>query len=233
VHRATSHHVAEAAPGSDHFFAHRNIAAAQNFTTEVAAGTLPSLAGRIMIATAASVACGGTGVSRATEAPRASCLNRACRRRSRMKSVPSSSGRMRAAPTSAPGVAPDPAAAPPSLPVIVAASFDRLELRQRARLLGRLLASVGPLALAVVGGGAFAKYATHARWTEIPVSIEDAAHATSDQIHELVRYIEQSNPQLFSHLLEVLARDTATIAALGASIAALTINRLASYREAR
>ena len=75
------------------------------------------------------------------------------------------------------------AAASPSLPVIVAASFDRLDLRQRARMLGRLLASVGPLALAVVGGGAFAKYATHARWPEIPVTIEDAARATSGQIH--------------------------------------------------
>ena len=113
-------------------------------------------------------------------------------------------------------------AAAPTLPVIVAASFDR------ARMLGRLLASVGPLALAVVGGGVFAKYATHARWPEIPVSIEDAARATSGQIHELVRYIEQSNPQLFNHLLESLARDSATIAALGASIAALSINRLAS-----
>jgi hypothetical protein len=118
--------------------------------------------------------------------------------------------------------------APPTLPVIVAASFDRLDIRQRARMLGRLLASVGPLALAVVGGGAFAKYATHARWPELPVSIEDAARATSGQIYEIVRYIEQSNPQLFNHLLESLARDSATIAALGASIAALTINRLAS-----
>ena len=116
----------------------------------------------------------------------------------------------------------------PSLPVIVAASFDRLDIRRRARMLGRLLASVGPLALAVIGGGAFAKYATHARWPEIPVSLEDAARATSGQVQELVRYIEQSNPQLFNHLLESLARDSATIAALGASIAALTLNRLAS-----
>ena len=121
----------------------------------------------------------------------------------------------------------------PSLPVIVAACFDRLALRQRARMLGRLLASVGPLALAVVGGGAFAKYATHARWPEIPVSLEDAALATSGQVQEIVRYIEQSNPQLFNNLLELLARDSATIAALGASIAALTMHTLASRREPR
>ena len=117
----------------------------------------------------------------------------------------------------------------PSLAAIVAATYNRLNLPTRARMLGRLLASVGPLALTVVGGGAFAKYVTHARWNEIPVSIEDAARATSGQIHEIVRYVEQSDPQMYSQLLNVLARDSATIAALGASIAALTINRLA-YR---
>jgi hypothetical protein len=95
-------------------------------------------------------------------------------------------------------------------------------------MLGRLLASVGPLALAVVGGGAFAKYVAHARWAEIPVSIEDAARATSGQVYELVRYVQQSNPQLFGQLLDVLARDTVTITALGASVAALTINRLST-----
>ncbi len=116
----------------------------------------------------------------------------------------------------------------PSLAAIVAATFNRLNLRMRARMLGRLLASVGPLALTVVGGGAFAKYVTHARWQEIPVSIDDAARATSGQIYEIVRYVEQSDPQLYSQLLNVLARDSATITALGASIAALTLNRLAT-----
>lgn len=115
-----------------------------------------------------------------------------------------------------------------TLPEIVAATFERLNIRLRARMLGRLLASVGPLALAVVGGGAFAKYVTQARLPEVPVSFEDAARATSSQIYELVRYVQQSNPQLFSHLLEVLARDTTTIAALSATIAAFGINRLAT-----
>ena len=116
----------------------------------------------------------------------------------------------------------------PSLPTIVAVTFNRLNLRMRARMLGRLLASVGPLALTVIGGGAFAKYVTHARLQEIPVSIDDAAHATSSQIYEIVRYVEQSDPHLYSQLLNLLARDSTTIAALGASIAALTLNRLAT-----
>lgn len=149
-----------------------------------------------------------------------------------MGTLPSPSTPLPATSATEPGPTPQTNAAP-TLPVIVAASFDRLALRQRARMLGRLLASVGPLALAVVGGGAFAKYATHARWPEIPVSLEDAAHATSGQIQEIVRYIEQSNPQLFNNLLELLARDSATIAALGASIAALTMHTLAIRRDPR
>ncbi len=86
------------------------------------------------------------------------------------------------------------------VPAMVATAFARLNLRQRARMLGRLLASVGPLALAVVGGGAFAKYIAHARWPEIPVSLEDAARVTREQVYEIVRYVQQSNPQVLSAL---------------------------------
>jgi hypothetical protein len=115
---------------------------------------------------------------------------------------------------------------PSNIAAIVAGAFERINIRLRARMLGKLLASVGPLALTVVGGGAFAKYVAQARWPEIPVSFEDAARATSSQVHELVRYVQQSNPHLLGQLMDVLARDTATIAALGASVAAITLRRL-------
>jgi hypothetical protein len=88
----------------------------------------------------------------------------------------------------------------------VANAFVRLKLRPRARILGRLLASVGSLALAVVCGGAFAKYITQARWPEIRVSLDDAARATVVQVFELLRYVEQSNPRLFERLADELAR---------------------------
>ena len=118
-------------------------------------------------------------------------------------------------------------------PAIIAGAFERINIRLRARMLGRLLASVGPLALTVVGGGAFAKYVAQARWPEIPFSFEDAARSSSSQVHELCRYVQQSNPQLVGQLLDVLARDTATIAALGASVAALTVQRLSAAKAKR
>ena len=121
----------------------------------------------------------------------------------------------------------------PSLPAIVADAFGRINLRLRARMLGRLLASVGPLALTVIGGGAFAKYVAQARWPVIPVSVQDAARATSTQVQEIVRYVQQSNPQQLTQLLDALTRDPVMIAALGASVAALTIRRMADSVQSR
>jgi hypothetical protein len=114
-----------------------------------------------------------------------------------------------------------------SLAAVIASAFARAGLVLRMRVLRRLLAAVGPLALVVVGGGVFAKYLRQARCPEVPVSIDDAARASSAQVFELARYVEQSNPHVVAQVLDALARDTKVIAALGASLAALTVDRLA------
>src|SRR4051812_24055802 len=77
---------------------------------------------------------------------------------------------------------------------IITSALDRLNISQRARMLGRLLASVGPLGLAVVAGGAFAKYVTQSRLPDIAVSDEDAAHTTPSELSDVVRYVQQSDP---------------------------------------
>ena len=82
-----------------------------------------------------------------------------------------------------------------SLPIVIANAFTRLRLRLRARVLRRLLLPVGPMALAVLGGGVFSKYAAHARWPRIYVSFDDAARITSAQVYELVRYVQQKQPR--------------------------------------
>ncbi|MEP7183065.1 MAG: hypothetical protein ABI886_12850 [Betaproteobacteria bacterium] len=112
------------------------------------------------------------------------------------------------------------------LAAIVASAFARAGLALRIDVLRRLLAAVGPLALAVVGGGAFAKYLREPRWPALAVSLEDAARATSSQVFELVRYVEQSNPDVVAQALAALARDATVMGALGASVAALVIERL-------
>ena len=117
-----------------------------------------------------------------------------------------------------------------SVPAIVASAFGKFNLKRRAHLLGLLLGSVGPLALAVVADGAFFKYFSYARWPEVPVAFEDAALASSKQVYDLVRYVEQSNPRLVEDLLAALLRDGMTMTAMGVSVATLTILHFSNRR---
>ena len=117
-----------------------------------------------------------------------------------------------------------------SVPAAMARVFAKLNLERRARLLGRLLGSVGPLALVVLGGGVFAKYLRNAGWPEVPISFEDAARATSSQVYDLTRYVEQSDPHLVAGLLAALLRDGPSMTALGASVATVAIKRASRRR---
>ena len=120
-----------------------------------------------------------------------------------------------------------------SLADILATAFTRLRIAERARVLRCLLQPVGPMALAVLGGGVFAKYIAQARLPRMSISLEDAARVSASQVHELVRYIEQSNPAAIQHALLILSRDTTTMAALGGSVAAIVMQHLANRNAAR
>ena len=119
----------------------------------------------------------------------------------------------------------------PSLPLLVASIFTKLRLAQRVRVLRRLLLPVGPMALAVLGGGAFAKFVGEARWPRMSISLEDAARVTSSQMFELARYVEQSHPQALQQVMVVLSRDATTVAAAGATLAVLVMRHLSDRRK--
>jgi hypothetical protein len=120
-----------------------------------------------------------------------------------------------------------------SLPAVIASAFTRLRLAKRVSVLRRLLMPIGPMALAVLGGGVFAKYAAQARWPRMSVSLDDAARVTSSQVYELVRYVEQSNPHALQQVLVALTRDGTTMTALGASVAAIVMQHLATRQASR
>lgn len=119
------------------------------------------------------------------------------------------------------------------LPAIVASRFGKFDIALRARLLGRLLASVGPLALKVVGGGVFAKYVRHARSPGIPVSFEDAVRTTSTQVCDLVHYVEQSNPNLVEELSTALSLNDVAIASAFTPISHCDQRPLETQRPSR
>lgn len=91
-------------------------------------------------------------------------------------------------------------------PAAVARAFSAAAVELRAKALSRLLSSVGPLALLVVAGGAFVKFVRQARRPGPLVSVEDAARATSNQVFELARYVQQANPKVARQVLALLAQ---------------------------
>jgi len=101
--------------------------------------------------------------------------------------------------------------------------YSRIGAEQRARLLAHLLTSVGPLALAVLAAGRFAKYMFRERWTELSVPVEEAAKLTESQFAEIARYVEQSDPTLLEHLVSLMVTDGGSLVVLGAGTMALLV----------
>jgi hypothetical protein len=91
-----------------------------------------------------------------------------------------------------------------SLAGLVAHAFERAGIRSRALIVGRLLASTGPLALAVVGGGVFARHLCRGNDGALCVSPEEAASLRGADVYELARYVEQSDPKGFAALVDGL-----------------------------
>ena len=114
-----------------------------------------------------------------------------------------------------------------SLVAVVADAVPITNLPLRARLLQLLMIPIGPLAMTVLAGGVFAKYAEFAHRLPIPLSLEDAARVTSGQVAEIARYLEQSDPSVLEQVVVALSRDPTAMAALGTSVAAIAV-RLAS-----
>ena len=117
------------------------------------------------------------------------------------------------------------------VPAIVARAFVAAGVGLRVKVLKRLLPAVGPLALTVVAGGAFARYVGQARWSALSVSISDAARITSAQVYELATYVQQSNPEVTRQILAVFSRDGTTMTALGATVGAILIGYLSGQKQ--
>lgn len=118
-----------------------------------------------------------------------------------------------------------------AMPAIVTQAYEAASAGVRVRVLNRMLRTVGPLALAVVAGGAFARYVSQARWSALTVSISDAARVSSSQIYELATYVQQSNPDVARQIIAVLARDVSTMTALGATVGAILIGYLSGQQR--
>jgi hypothetical protein len=116
-----------------------------------------------------------------------------------------------------------------TVPVLVAALYDEAPAPLRQRLLNHLLGPVGPLALAALATGAFARLLPQGRWSSVQVQLDDVFNIRPDQVLDLAQYVEQKAPELLWRLPEILASSPVL---LGTLSGALLLVALRARRQA-
>lgn len=105
-----------------------------------------------------------------------------------------------------------------NVPVLVAALYDEAPASLRQRLLNHLLRPVGPLALAAVAAGAFARLLPPRRWSGVQVQLDDVLNIRPDQVLDLARYVEQKAPEMLWRLPEVLSSSPVLLSTLSGAL---------------
>jgi hypothetical protein len=88
----------------------------------------------------------------------------------------------------------------------------------RQRLLNHLLRPVGPLALAAVAAGAFARLLPSGRWSAAQVQLEDVLSIRPDQVLDLARYVDQKAPEMLLRLPDVLSSSPLLLGTLSGAL---------------
>jgi hypothetical protein len=115
------------------------------------------------------------------------------------------------------------------VPELIADVYRAATSPLRAKLLECMLQPLGPLGLVVIAAGAFGELLRRGNYTQLAVSPEDATRISADQMLELARYVEQSNPQTFQRIASLLAEHPVGMAGLGGSVLLLALQGLTVY----
>jgi hypothetical protein len=90
------------------------------------------------------------------------------------------------------------------VPSLVARLFAESPLGIRRKLVACLAGVAGPLALAALAEGRFARFLLRSPSEALGVSLEEARRLTEGQVLALARYAWEASPQVFVRLAEML-----------------------------
>lgn len=102
-------------------------------------------------------------------------------------------------------------AVPPTVPSLVARLIAESPARVRQKLVACLLGVAGPLALASLADGRFARLLVRPASQSIAVTLEEARRLTEGQLLSLASYAWQASPAVFSRLVELLQAENPTL----------------------
>lgn len=130
---------------------------------------------------------------------------------------------------------------PPPRRFVLRTSIARLVARlylqaapaERAQLLQSLLRPVGPLALAAIAAGAFARLLPPVRWQGVQVTAADAEHFGAAEVFELVRYVEQKSPELLWQLPQLVGEPRLWLSSATGALLLMALRHRARRAAAR
>jgi hypothetical protein len=92
---------------------------------------------------------------------------------------------------------------PPAVPTLTARLFVEAPAATRRQLVNALLGVTGPLALAALADGRFARLLLRST-SHVAVSLEEARRLTESQVLALARYAWEASPDVFVFLADML-----------------------------
>ena len=90
------------------------------------------------------------------------------------------------------------------VPSLTARLFSESSFTVRRKIVALLIGVAGPLALAVLADGRFARLLLRSSSDAIRVSLEEVRRLTEGQVLALARYAWEANPEVFARLAETL-----------------------------
>ncbi|WP_181373213.1 hypothetical protein [Massilia glaciei] len=114
----------------------------------------------------------------------------------------------------------------PPFPEMVGQMFDKSDPAQRAGMLNQLIAGLGPTLLTSLAGGTLGSL-FRGRDTPAPITPEQAATMTPEQVREIAEKAEQENPGIVDRMGDFYAENPALVKAIGGAALAFALSRIA------
>jgi len=104
------------------------------------------------------------------------------------------------------------------VPLYVAGVFREAPVDFRVQLVECLMRPMGALGLVAVANGVFAAVRQRHGWDRLQVTLDDTARISADQVLELSTYLQQTAPDVFGQVADMVSRQPAVASGLSAML---------------
>lgn len=97
------------------------------------------------------------------------------------------------------------------VPSLVARLYSESPFPVRGKIVALLIGAAGPLALAALADGRFARFLLHSSSGALRVSLDEARRLSEGHVLALARYVWQASPEVFGRLATMLGSEDPTL----------------------